>query len=346
MPSTRARPTARWACRCARSLPAVGILGATAEFLIDAVERGVRFDRTLTIGRQHLMVGPWTLARMLERAGMLAQGRQRFYEDLVQHLWFAEPLFSSLGARELESLDISGHEDSTILWDLNDPVPEELHERFDVVFDGGSLEHIFRAPIALESYMRMTRVGGHIIVTAPANNLFGHGFYQFGPEFFYASLNERNGFVVERMLAIDLDVDAPARLFGTAIGIERRGPGYEVADPARTGGRVALVNDRPVMVMVQARRVDGRPLFETTPQQSDYRARWRDFDSERAQGAGPRRTALAELANELLSPRVKLHLMLDILPRLAPVIDPARTWREGRRRSFRNERSFRRDQRS
>ncbi len=321
----------------------MGIPGATAEFLIDAARDGVRFDRTLTIGRQHLMVGPWHLARMLDRAGMLPGGRKELYRDLAEHLWFAEPLFRSFGAEDVVSLDVSGFEGSSNIWDLNEPVPDDLHERFDVVFDGGSLEHVFRAPTALASYMRMTRVGGHLILTVPGNNLFGHGLYQFGPDFFYATLSEANGFVVEQMLAIPEDVDAPARLFGTAIGVERRGRPYHVADPARVGGRVQLVNRRPVMLMVRARRVARRDLFATTPQQSDYVSRWKASDAE----GGPqrRRSRPAAVADRLLSPRVKLHLLLDVLPRLAPVFDPLRARRESRRRSLRNRDHFRRGSR-
>ncbi len=314
----------------------MGIPGATAEFLIDAARGGVRFDRTLTIGRQHLMVGPWKLARMLTRAGLLPGGRDELYRDLAEHLWFADPLFRALGAQDLASLDVSSYEQSPIIWDLNEPVPDDLCERFDVVFDGGSLEHIFRAPTALESYMRMTRVGGHLILTVPGNNLFGHGLYQFGPDFFYATLNEANGFVIEQMLALPEDVDAPARLLGTAIGVERRGRPHHVADPARVGGRVQLVNRSPVMLMIRARRVARRDLFATTPQQSDYVARWKSADQR------PGRSGPAAQADWLLSPRVKLHLLLDVLPRLAPVFDPLRAWRESRRRSFRNRDHFRR----
>lgn len=317
----------------------MGISRATTEFLIDSAQRGVRFDKTLTIGRQHLAVGPWKLARMLARAGMPPQDPQALDRELP---WFAEPLFSSLGARELASLDISGHEGAAILWDLNDPVPDEYHERFDVVFDGGSLEHIFHAPAALESYMRMTRVGGHVIIATTGNNYFGHGLYQFGPDFFYATLNEANGFVVERLLAVAQDMDAPARLLGTTIVVEPRPRIYEVVDPSEVGGRVELVNCQPVMLMLRARRVERRAVFATTPQQTDYLARWRDFDARGDEVAHARRGRPAALAKRVLGPRTQLHLMFDILPALAALIDPGRTRRERWRRSFRNAEHFRR----
>ena len=47
-----------------------------------------------------------------------------------------------LGSERLESLDITDFEGATVIHDLNKPVSEELKARFDVVFDGGTLEHV------------------------------------------------------------------------------------------------------------------------------------------------------------------------------------------------------------
>lgn len=54
--------------------------------------------------------------------------------------------------------------------------------------DGGALEHTFNVPVALTSYMEMVRVGGRLILVSPANDHFGHGFYQFSAELFYSAL--------------------------------------------------------------------------------------------------------------------------------------------------------------
>ena len=48
--------------------------------------------------------------------------------------------FSALGFSSVESLDISDYQGSTHIADLNRPVPESLHGRYDVVFDGGTIE--------------------------------------------------------------------------------------------------------------------------------------------------------------------------------------------------------------
>ena len=40
----------------------------------------------------------------------------------------------------------------------------------------------------------MLTVGGSIFVNTPANNMMGHGFYQFSPELMYRIFAEANGF--------------------------------------------------------------------------------------------------------------------------------------------------------
>jgi hypothetical protein len=150
----------------------MGIDKSTLSFLAAARQRGVAFDETVTIGRQALSFGPRDLARVLAAHGLLnhASARRDLLQQLGQCEWHAEPLFRQLGAAEVHSLDVSDYEGADILWDLNQPILPELEARFTVLFDGGSLEHVFNAPVALMSYMRMVRPGGHLLLALPANN--------------------------------------------------------------------------------------------------------------------------------------------------------------------------------
>jgi hypothetical protein len=79
-------------------------------------------------------------------------------------------------------LDASPYEGADTIHDMNTPVPEAWHGRYDVVIDSGSLEDIFNFPVAIANLANMLRVGGTIFVTTPANNLMRHGFYQFSPD--------------------------------------------------------------------------------------------------------------------------------------------------------------------
>ena len=89
---------------------------------------------------------------------------------------FAEPFFHYLGAGEIVLLDASDFEGANVVQDMNWPIEQGLKGRFDAVFDGGTLEHIFNFPTAMTNCMEMVRLGGHFIGCSPANNFCGHGF--------------------------------------------------------------------------------------------------------------------------------------------------------------------------
>ena len=92
------------------------------------------------------------------------------------------------------SIDASAYENATMVHDMNLPVGDELKQKFSVVIDGGTLEHVFNFPTAIRNCMEMLKVGGHFFAHTMANNFMGHGFYQFSPELFYRVFSPENGF--------------------------------------------------------------------------------------------------------------------------------------------------------
>jgi SAM-dependent methyltransferase len=315
----------------------MGIDKSTLSFLAAARERGVSFTETVTIGRQALSFGPRDLTRVLAAHGLLngSSARHDLLERLGQSEWHAEPLFHQLGATKVHSMDFSDWEGADILWDLNEPIPPELEARFTVLFDGGSLEHIFNAPVALTSYMRMVRPGGHLLLALPANNYCGHGMYQFSPEFFFSALSEQNGFTVERMTMWEEDV-TPTRIFGREFTFVGKARHYDVADPRKVGERVGLLNRLPACVWVQAKRISERPI--TRVQQSDYETEWAAAEGTVVSRPGHLSGFLSPATRCILYQR----LAWDLIPRLSPLVDPARRWRETRKRSFGNRRHYKR----
>lgn len=325
----------------------MGITLAIADFLAEAAASGVSFERTLTVGRQYLLVGPNRIWPVLQKHGLQpAESRAAFRRQLGWEPW-SDPLFKLLGAHEVESIDRSKYEGASIIHDLNEPVPRELHERFDLVVDGGTLEHIFNIPVALKNYMHMVRVGGRLILALPANNQFGHGFYQFSAELFYSALSAQNGYAIERMLIYHDD-------FGTQYRFRRRaqsspgfGPRYQVADPRVVRQRVALERDSANMLMVQAKHIDDKPVFEAPPEQSDYVSVWAAHEAA-PEPAPPkmtlprvRRHLPPRVRNQVVQP-VLLWLRWDGVPRVLPLLDPFARRRNRRDRSVANRRLFRR----
>jgi len=95
-------------------------------------------------------------------------------------------LFQGLGLGVPTSLDVSDYEGAQVLFDLNsEELPAALQSAFNLVFNGGTLEHVFHVPNALTNIGRMVRAGGAVLHVLPVNNWADHGFYQFSPTLAY-----------------------------------------------------------------------------------------------------------------------------------------------------------------
>lgn len=237
-----------------------------AQLLVAARKQGVPFGRTVMLGRSALNAFPQAMAALLERNGLPA-GK---FAPAGPECAHAEPFFESLGAARVDTIDNSDYEGAQLVHDLNQPIPAEWREQFDVVYDGGTLEHVFNFPTALRNSMELLRPGGRLFIHNCANNMCGHGFYQFSPELFYRALSPENGFAVERMI------------------IHRIGPygsWYEVSDPNAIRSRVELITFTPVQILVQARRVAVKEIFARMPLQSDYVVKWRETGPSRTEPA-------------------------------------------------------------
>jgi SAM-dependent methyltransferase len=220
-----------------------------AALLLKMRRDGVDFGRVLTLGHQHLHLDPATLRRVLARLGQPPAGDVPVYAD---------GLLTAMGATQIEALDASSYEGAARLHDLNEPVPAAWHEQFDLVFDGGTLEHVFNFSTALKNCMQMIRPHGRFVSVTLPNNWCGHGFYQFSPELFFRALSPENGFSIVEMYFADVE----GRHF------------YRVVDPAAARERVQLWTRDPVFLLVHARRDAVRDVFATAPQQSDYVSDW------------------------------------------------------------------------
>jgi SAM-dependent methyltransferase len=222
--------------------------------LAHAQDLGASFTRTIGIGRQAVFVDARELEQHRRLRGVPAlretprpAGAPRYFEPLLQQ-WLA--------AEQVDSVDASAYERATLLHDMNLPLPATGVARgsYDAVLDFGCLEHVFDFPTAWRNCVDLCKVGGHVFHSLPANNLAGHGFYQFSPELFFNLYQEKNGFAL-RGLWFALKAD-PKHW-------------WQVADPAIVKRRVTLRNAHEVYLLVIAQKIaEFGPL--PAPQQSDY----------------------------------------------------------------------------
>lgn len=151
------------------------------------------------IERQHLQFHREILALPeLLRDPVLVIGEQEVLPDAICEEFPRSTLRDSLitrGLANVEVLDLFGHDLGTWYHDLDVPVPEEEWEQYALVYDVGTLEHVFDFRRALESCLRAVQVGGHVVLHIPVCGYYDHGFHTLSPEAVSSSL-EMNQFNV------------------------------------------------------------------------------------------------------------------------------------------------------
>lgn len=231
-------------------------------FLLEAHKTYGALGETIQMGRQEIHLGEHehpVADSMLREYGFDAN----FNQARDGGRYADEGLLQFLGATNVQSADASAYEGAALVHDFNDPLPVEQHQRWDTVFDGGSLEHIFNVPTALANEMNMIKIGGRLLSSLPANNWLGHGFYQFSQELPFRTFTPANGFNLTAVMFSDM---AGGWQFHDVLDQLRRAGG----EIGHTSGRNGL--------MFMANKITHVEPFRRWSQQSDYNNEWEAFD--------------------------------------------------------------------
>lgn len=242
----------------------MGLTATDIDLLLDLRRRKPTIASIATIGSLSLYLHPRQLRRLrrvIPDSRALAAYRWGDTADVI--------LRDITGASVVSSIDMSDYQQASIVHDMNCPLWDsrpDLARQFDLVIDGGTLEHVFNFPVAVQNLMFLVRQGGHILTANPANNLCGHGLYQFTPELMHRLYAPANGFRVDHVLLTEsrhmsVEMDPSPRSF-------------RVVDPASLGRRILLRNRRPVMIRTLAERIGAEPPAGLDVQQSDYVMAW------------------------------------------------------------------------
>jgi len=160
----------------------VGIDYSAAKKLIQLAARHKQRGNVLMLGRHKIQIQEKLIPKI---DGILeAEGMDFRYKDFA-HDTYCEPFFERLGYDSVTAMDMSDYEGAEIVHDLNDPVKKALKGRFDLIYDGGTTEHVFDVATCMKNIFEMLATDGILASCVPANNWFAHGFYQFGPELVY-----------------------------------------------------------------------------------------------------------------------------------------------------------------
>jgi len=261
----------------------MGVNSDYLRFMCGAVKGGAKLGRTLTLGRQQYFDHA-ACRQVLKEYGYPVDNHQGTPG-------YADEVFKTMGVQQLESIDYSAYEHATIIHDMNQPIPGELENAFDFIYDGGTLEHVFNIAVALKNCQLMVKPGGYILLTLVTNNYMGHGFYQFSPDFLFANFNTSTGF--EILSSVLLEESRSSRW-------------YELRNPEDVGSRVCLVNQVPTIILALVRK---KTTTQSTkpPLQSDYVSVWENTQTAYDQTSGIKRS-VRKLSN-LMPSSLKFQLI-------------------------------------
>jgi len=235
--------------------------------LIEIVKNNNLSGNFLMLGRQR-----WIGKRRKRSAILFEEALEKYLPGISEDDLknpdneYSETFFKKLGFRQVDSMDFSGFENASIIQDLSQPLLPELEERFDVVYDGGTCEHVFDLPTAYRNINKMLKPGGVLIGHSPSNNWVNHAFYQICPEMVFGFWEKTLGYeVLHCTLQPILPMDALKVVAMTNPNVTGKRPRFSRKLP-----------ERGLILNYAVRKPEGAIPSDAGVYQTDYEVRWQD----------------------------------------------------------------------
>jgi hypothetical protein len=158
------------------------------------------------IGSQEIHVKVKVLEELFEGAGLKSELISKYrpvssYPERPRTP--AKYFYETLGFKEYRSIDING-DIGAIPHDLNKPFTDtSLYNKFDVVTDFGSCEHVFNIPECYRTMHNLTKVDGYMIVHQCVFK--GNGYFNFDEGFFEGLAAANNYNIIYNSYVVQFD---------------------------------------------------------------------------------------------------------------------------------------------
>lgn len=142
----------------------------------------------------------WTLVTVKDRLGTFSGKRILELGNQVMREWISgrktsKDYFNDQGVMEHVYFDLNG-QDGAVPVDLTAPVPAEYHNRFDLVTNFGTSEHILNQRQVFKTIHDCCRTGGYMVHSVPLDGYWKrHSPYHYKPGFAVA-LAEKMGYAM------------------------------------------------------------------------------------------------------------------------------------------------------
>ena len=139
----------------------------------------------LQLGRQSGIVSYRQIKSIGKKFGYKSDFRKKSDYSFYRNYPTGDKIFEILGFQKIKSLDSNNFEGASFIYDMNVSLNNNEFGEYDLVYDGGTTEHIFDQLTVLDNIFQLVKVGGLIIHHTPANNFLDHGYHQPSPSFYY-----------------------------------------------------------------------------------------------------------------------------------------------------------------
>lgn len=235
--------------------------------------------RLIETTKQHDLKGAFLMLGRQRWIGTRKGKAARLFEDTIKKYLpgvteadlrspdsiFSERFFEVLGYQTIDSMDFSDFEGASIIQDLSGDLASTLIDRFDVIYDGGTCEHIFELPTAYRNIDLMLKPGGVLIGHSPCNNWINHAFYQINPEMVYGFWEKAMGYEVLELFLQPLLPNFADRAVTTS------NPNDTGVRPRMNG---QLPNNSPILLCYAVRKPDAHQAARGV-YQTDYIEKWK-----------------------------------------------------------------------
>jgi SAM-dependent methyltransferase len=211
----------------------MGLAPAALKLIIAEHARKVLPGPVLTLGNQDVWADQASLAAWIRATGATVVDAEfvsntssvlaSMVPERSKTFPHARTFFAMLGIPEYHDLDMFDFDSTCIRHDLNRPSPDALRDRFGLVLDGGTIEHVFDIRQSLENIVNLCRTGGRVIHITGLSGWADHGFFTFSPSLFF-DFYLANGFsdpqcVLWTLDASDLFAEFPLHRYEYGKGI-------------------------------------------------------------------------------------------------------------------------------
>lgn len=188
---------------------------------------------------------------------------KKYNKQLSENIFtpYCETLFKELEFSSVDSIDCSSYESATIIHDMNNPIPDNLKNKYDYIYDGGTIEHIFNIAQVIDNISDMLSIGGIFCSVTVNNNFSGHGIYQFSPEFFMSAFSEKYGMKVLDMYLAEVNT------------VHEQWINVNSLSQHNGGRNMSKFNtNNPVYIITIAQKINNErlSLIKSAPQQYSY----------------------------------------------------------------------------